>query len=548
MQKAEEGEARATQAYLVATTLGLLCIVPRPFLDSAFGAQVSFLLVMPAVVVAGWWGGAGPAIVTATLSVCGTIGFYLARGGSLLDAGAAGTLIFILMSMTWLCWFGAQLYRLRLRAAEQRSLQPEAALEEPAHTEAAVAQTAFELNQQLQAEQARFDAMRRTHEAVIAKLGHELRTPLNTILGWARLLDADPASTPTVRHAAEVIARNAHHQAELIDRLFDLHGVLNGSVPLDIEPIDAAEVAGRAVQGVAQRAAEKHLSIGNGVPSGSLVQADALRLQQMLGHLLDNAVKFTPEGGHVQLGCERHEQAFVISVTDSGEGLAAEFLPQAFERFRQADDSVTRRHGGLGLGLALVKALAELQHGQVRAFSEGPGRGARFEIELPAHGPVAAPAEAVDDDAVNGWPQTLAGLRVLVVDDEADGRELVGEILTRHGAEVDLAADAEAALQRRAQAHYDLLVSDVAMPGMNGFELLRQWRRQESGSPRRAIALTAFAGAEARQQAQEAGYDCLLNKPVEPGELVRAAAVRRMAADARPRGALRAGGGRAALQ
>lgn len=544
MQQAEEREARATQAYLVATTLGILCIVPRPFLDSAFGAQVSFLLVMPAVVVAGWWGGAGPAIVTAVLSVAGTVGFYVARGGSLLDAGAAGTLIFILMSMTWLCWFGAQLYRLRLRSLER--LQPQ--LPVPAEAEATAAPTVFELNQQLHAEQARFEAVRRTHEAVIAKLGHELRTPLNTILGWARLLDMDPASTPAVRHAAEVIARNARHQAELIDRLFDLHGVFNGSVSLEVHPVDAADVAGRAMQAVAQGAADKHITISNGVPHGERVLADAHRLRQMLEHLLDNAVKFTPEGGHVELGGERRAQSFVISVQDTGEGIAAEFLPQAFERFRQADDSSTRRHGGLGVGLALVKALAELQQGQVHAFSEGLGRGARFEVELPLPEPAEVPATPSADGA--GWPQALAGLRALVVDDEADGRELVCEILTRHGAEVDVAPDAETALQRQARAHYDLLVSDVAMPGMNGYDLLRQWRRHEEGSGlRRAIALTAFAGAEARQLAQDAGYDCLLNKPVEPGELVRAAAAQRTT-DARPqvRGALCTGGGRAALQ
>lgn len=545
MQQAEEREARATQAYLVATTLGILCIVPRPFLDSAFGAQVSFLLVMPAVVVAGWWGGAGPAAVTAVLSVGGTVGFYLARGGSLLDAGAAGTLIFILMSMTWLCWFGAQLHRLRLRSLREQAPALEALDGAPAAAEA----TVFELNQQLRAEQARFEAVRRTHEAVIAKLGHELRTPLNTILGWARLLDADPVSTPAVRHAAEVIARNARHQAELIDRLFDFHGVLNGSVTVDIQPVDAAQLAANAVQAVAQRADAKQVAIGNTVPQGHKVLADARRLQQMVEQLLDNAVKFSPAGGSVKLGGEARERAFVITVEDSGEGIAPEFLPQVFERFRQADDSATRPHGGLGLGLTVVKALAELQQGQVRAFSEGSGRGARFEIELPMPEAAEAPAEQAPEEAGGGWSQALAGQRVLVVDDEADGRELVCEILTRHGAQVDVAADAEAALRCRAHAHYDLLVSDVAMPGMNGYDLLRQWRRRDGSGPRRAIALTAFAGAQARQFAQEAGYDCLLNKPVEPGELVRAACAPH-AADPRATagGALWAGKGRTALQ
>jgi signal transduction histidine kinase/CheY-like chemotaxis protein len=545
MQQPEERQARATQAYLVATTLGILCIVPRPFLDSAFGAQVSILLVMPAVVVAGWWGGAGPAAVTAVLSVGGTVGFYLARGGSLLDAGAAGTLIFILMSMTWLCWFGAQLHRLRLRSLDEQAAAPDAldAAQVPAES------TVFELNQQLRAEQARFDAVRRTHEAVIAKLGHELRTPLNTILGWAHLLDADPASTPAVRHAAEVIARNARHQAGLIDRLFDFHGVLNGSVAVDIQPVDPAQVAAEAMQAVAQRAADKQVSVSNAMPQGLQVLADAQRLRQMVEQLLDNAVKFTPAGGNVRLSGDAREQALVISVEDSGEGIAPEFVPQVFERFRQADDSATRLHGGLGLGLTVVKALAELQQGQVRAFSEGSGRGARFEIELPMPEAAEAPAALAPGEAGGGWSQALAGQRVLVVDDEADGRELVCEILTRHGAHVDVAADAEAALRCRAHAHYDLLVSDVAMPGMNGYELLRQWRQRDGSGPRRAIALTAFAGAQARQLAQEAGYDCLLNKPVEPGELVRAACAPQ-AADPRAtaRGAVWAGKGRTVLQ
>lgn len=546
MQQAQEREARATQAYLVATTLGILCIVPRPLLDSAFGAQVSFLLVMPAVVVAGWWGGAGPATLTATLSVGGTVGFYLARGGSLLDAGAAGTLIFILMSMTWLCWFGAQFHRLRLRGLQQP--QPSSPAPEIDETEAAP--TVFELNRQLQAEQARFDALRRTHDAVIAKLGHELRTPLNTILGWSSLLDMDAATTPAVRHAAEVIARNARHQAALIDRLFDLHDVLLGTVVVNVQAIDPTGPADRAVQKVARRAAERQLTLTLAMPQGVQVLADAHRLQQMLEELLDNTLKFTPVGGRVTVSGEVRAQRLAISVEDCGEGIAPEFLPQVFERFRQADDSTTRRHPGLGVGLALVKVLAQLQRGEVRAFSEGPGHGARFEIELPMPQPAETPMAPPVDEAGAGRSQALAGLQALVVDDEADGRELVCEILARHGARVDTAADAETALRRRAGAHYDLLVSDVAMPGMNGYELMRQWKQHEGSGPGRAIALTAFAGAEALRLAQEAGYDCLLNKPVEPGELVRAAASTPRIAEARPaaRGALGASGGRAALQ
>jgi CheY-like chemotaxis protein len=260
------------------------------------------------------------------------------------------------------------------------------------------------------------------------------------------------------------------------------------------------------------------------VPAGVRVRADAMRLQQMLRNLIGNAVKFTPEGGHIRLSAEHSVQGWVIAVEDTGEGIAQEFLPHVFERFRQGDGSSTRRHGGLGVGLAVVKALAEVQHGQVRAFSDGVGQGARFEIEL-----LALPAASTTgEQPASGWPQSLAGVRALVVDDETDSRELVCEILQRHGAQVDMAADAAAALRRRLTGRYELLVCDIAMPGMDGHELLRQWLRLEGRRPRRAIALTAFADAANRMLAEEAGYDCLLAKPVEPGELIDAASAPRI--------------------
>lgn len=524
MRQPEEREAKVTQAYLVATSLGIACIAPRPFLDNAFGPHISFLLVMPAVAVAGWWGGMGPAAVTAALSVCGTVGFYIARGGSLLDAGAAGTLIFILMSMTWLCWFGAQLHRLRLRGRPPATALQTSTAAVTAAQAAAPTPDAIELQRQLEQQRARLEMARRDNEEFLANLSHELRTPLNAILGWARLLDADPASTPPVRHAAEVIARNARHQADLIDELFDIHRVLDGSVALQIEDVEVAAVLERALQAWAEPLAEKRIEAHNHVPAGVRVRADAMRLQQMLRNLIGNAVKFTPEGGHIRLSAEHGVQGWVIAVEDTGEGIAQAFLPHVFERFRQGDASSTRRHGGLGVGLAVVKALAEVQHGEVRAFSDGVGQGARFEIELPA----LPAASTTGEQAASGWPQSLAGVRALVVDDETDSRELVCEILQRHGAHVDMAADAAAALRRRLTGRYELLVCDIAMPGMDGHELLRQWLRLEGRRPRRAIALTAFADAANRLLAEEAGYDCLLAKPVEPGELIDAASAPRI--------------------
>jgi signal transduction histidine kinase/ActR/RegA family two-component response regulator len=381
------------------------------------------------------------------------------------------------------------------------------------------------------AQAAREEAERagRMKDEFLATLSHELRTPLNAILGWAQVLRQACDDKEEVATGMEVIERNARLQAQLIEDLLDMSRIISGKIRLDLQPVDPAAVVDAALETVRPAADAKSILlervISPGKPGGTL-RGDAGRLQQVLWNLIANAVKFTPEGGTVTVVLRREPHAVEFTVTDTGEGIDPEFLPHLFERFRQADASPGRKHGGLGLGLAIVKQLVELHGGTVRADSEGAGRGSTFIVRLPAAAPHHASQEPAPSrttaPAARGVLPDLAGVSVLVVDDDADARLLVKRLLGQFNAAVTTAGSAQEALDLLSRQRPDVLVSDIAMPGMDGYELMRRLHASANGNGATvaAAALTAFARAEDRDRALAAGFRAHISKPVEPSELV----------------------------
>jgi CheY-like chemotaxis protein/two-component sensor histidine kinase len=327
----------------------------------------------------------------------------------------------------------------------------------------------------------------------------------------------------------DVIERNVRLQTRMIDDLLDMSRIVSGKVRLEVQPIDPAEVI-RAAMATLQPAAEARgieVSLDLRADAGR-VRGDSNRLQQVVWNLLSNAIKFSAPGGRVSVLLEAREGLVEISVQDEGQGISADFLPHVFDRFRQADSSMSRRHGGLGLGLSIVRQLVELHGGTVRAASDGEGRGATFTISLPQMatwaGEVPGPVRGAG--SLEGDATALAGVRVLLVEDDPDSRDLLARILQLNGAGVAVATSAEEALDTVAGGAFDLLISDIGMPGVDGYELLRRLRSRpaEEGGTLPAIALTAFARTEDRTRALRSGYQMHVAKPVEPAELVAAVA------------------------
>jgi PAS domain S-box-containing protein len=376
---------------------------------------------------------------------------------------------------------------------------------------------------------ARMEAQRaaRMKDEFLATLSHELRTPLNAILGWTQVLRMGRQGPEEIKHGLEVIERNARAQVQLIDDLLDLSRILAGQIRLDVQRVTLVDVITAVVESVAPAANAKGVHLEKILdPRGSLVSGDPARLQQVVWNLLTNAIKFTPRGGRVQVLLERVNSHIELSVSDNGIGIPISFLPHVFERFTQKDGTASRSHGGLGLGLAISKQLVELHGGSIQAKSRGEGHGATFTVKLPllvvqdeAESPRVHPTHATDPE--NMLLPNLRALTVLVVDDEADARELVSRVLENQGAKVILAGSGEEALKVIEVNRPDVLVSDVGMPGMDGYQLMRQVRATETKGQRLpAIALTAFARAEDRKRAMLAGYQSHLAKPFDTAELV----------------------------
>ncbi|WP_437278540.1 ATP-binding protein [Sorangium sp. So ce375] len=398
--------------------------------------------------------------------------------------------------------------------------------------------TCTDVDDQKRLEQQRAEVLAQAEETsrlkdeFLAIVSHELRTPLTAILGWARMQRSRPE---LAAKAMEVIERNAVAQAKLIEEILESSRIVTGKTRLYLRQTRVNELVRAAVDAI--RPAADAAAIGLEVhldPGIGDIVCDPDRLQQVVANLLVNAVKFTPSGGRVVIETALRPGGVEVTVTDTGKGIAASFLPHVFERFRQAEAATTRQHGGLGLGLAIVKHLVELHGGTVQARSDGEGRGASFSVRLPVRAVSLAAREGSEVSSEVERPSAgtitrLDGLRVLVVDDEPDARELVTMVLREAGAQADEIGSASAALEMMSRARPDVLISDIAMPEQDGYALLRELRSRapDLGGSVPALALTAFARREDIVQARDAGFQLHLAKPVDPGELV--AAVHRLA-------------------
>ncbi|HEV2612614.1 MAG TPA: MHYT domain-containing protein [Noviherbaspirillum sp.] len=363
----------------------------------------------------------------------------------------------------------------------------------------------------------------------LATLSHELRTPLNSILGWTQLLRLKTHDAATIEKGLETIERNARAQAQLIADLLDMSRIISGKVRMEMRPITLQTVVDSAVATIMPTAQAKNIVLeSHSDPEAGVIAGDADRLQQVMWNLLSNAVKFSGAGGKVQVISRKVDDHVVVTVTDSGIGISPEFLPFVFDRFRQADSSTTRRYGGLGLGLAIVRQLVELHGGTIRAESGGEGKGASFIMRLPVAQPgrstTVKPGEHRDADVLHMeavQPFDLSGITALVVDDDLDALGLVDSLLSECGAEVIRAASAEEALRHLGRHRPDVIISDIGMPGEDGFGFMRKVRAFERGTGNRvpAIALSAFTRLADREQALAAGFDLYISKPFEPAEL-----------------------------
>jgi signal transduction histidine kinase len=359
------------------------------------------------------------------------------------------------------------------------------------------------------------ESANRLKDEFLATLSHELRTPLNAILGWTSMLTRGQVESTRLPRVFEALDRNAQAQAQLIADVLDVSRIITGKLQLEITVADVCDLVARAADAVRPAAYAKNISLVLQRPAGCLVRADSARLQQVFWNLLSNAVKFTPAGGAIRVDIEPDE-SILVAVTDSGVGIPGEFVPFVFERFRQADQTATRAHGGLGLGLSIVRHLVELHGGTVTASSPGLGRGARFEVRLPPLEPEAAAPELGGDapDVVS-----LDGYLILILDDDESTREVVAAALEAAHAEVHVAASAKEARAFLAVRQPALIIADLGMPGEDGFAFIRRVR-QSGARHVPAIALSAYADLATRDAALSAGFSAFVAKPTRAQELV----------------------------
>jgi PAS domain S-box-containing protein len=383
-----------------------------------------------------------------------------------------------------------------------------------------------------ESDRARAEAANRAKDEFLAMISHELRTPLNSMLGWMRLIRSGRLDDETMERGLETIERNTLSQAQLIEDLLDISRVITGKLSLAVEQVEVDSVIQTAVDSVRLAAEARDIKLQMILDSSAgVVSGDRGRLQQVIWNLLSNAIKFTPKRGRVRIQLERVGSSVEITVSDSGKGISPEFLPYVFDRFRQADAGITRTHGGLGLGLSIVRHLVELHGGTVRAESEGEDKGATFVVQLPV-APVRRDRAKEKGPRTHGTrlggfecPPELTGVRVLVVDDEVDTRAMLAVVLGQCEADVrtvSSASEALATLDALDGWRPDLLVSDIGMPDEDGYALIKRIRARptEHGGGIPAVALTAYARLEDRMQALAAGFQIHVAKPVEPAELI----------------------------
>ena len=383
------------------------------------------------------------------------------------------------------------------------------------------------------------EAANRAKDEFLAIVSHELRTPLNAILGWAQILRTTQTNKESSTRGLEIIENNAKAQAKLIEDVLDASRIITGKLRLDVRPIDLGPIIKSAVETARPAAAAKSIHIETALePWGGLVSGDPNRLRQIIWNLIFNAIKFTPNSGKVEVRLQRIDSQVQVTVKDTGQGISADFLPHVFDRFRQADSSRARTHGGLGLGLAIVRHLVELHGGTVHADSDGEGRGSTFTVNLPVMAVRSGETSGTQDASritEAGAPGSanspasqpaLNNLRVLVVDNESDAREILNITLTQCGARVMTATSTREALEILEEWEPDVLVSDIGMPGEDGYSLISKVRAlgPERGGNVPAVAVTGYAGSEERMRLLSAGYQVHVTKPVEMEELIIAIA------------------------
>ena len=380
-----------------------------------------------------------------------------------------------------------------------------------------------------QAAHAEADNANGIKDEFLALLSHELRTPLTSILGWSDMLMEGTLGEVAEKHAFEIIGRNARAQRQLIDDLLDTSRIITGKMRLEVRPVELAPLIEIVVEAVRPAANARNIQLQVVLdPLTSPISGDPQRLQQIIWNLLTNAIKFTPKGGSVEVGLERIKSHLELLISDTGQGIEPAFLPHVFDRFLQSDSSSTRRHGGLGLGLSIVRQLVELHGGTVTALSQGAGLGATFKVTFPLmsvhHVPSnieTRPALIVPKSRTDAQ-LSLRDLRVLVVDDEPDAREVIAAVLTGRGARVVAVESGVDALAELEGPRFHAMVSDIGMPDMDGYSLIQKIRGlpPERGGNVPAVALTAYAGNQDRIRALTSGYQTHISKPVEPAELV----------------------------
>jgi signal transduction histidine kinase/CheY-like chemotaxis protein len=476
-------------------------------------------LYLSAVIVAAWWGGTMPGLVSTAASLV-FIWYSAPSVSALVEPPTAVRLLL----------FGGQAAIVSaligsLRTARRRAeASTRAAAREVAERRRLDAEREH-LAQQLKERADELIAVNRTKDEFLATLSHELRTPLNVMLGWVWRLRHTTLSPEAQERALDTIERNTRLQARLIDDLLDLSRVIRGQFKVDPKPIALADLIQATLEAVAPAAEAKGVGLRANLNSpDDRVMGDAGRLQQVLWNLLSNAVKFTDPGGLVDVSLRRGNGAVHIIVKDTGQGIPPDFLPHVFERFRQGDGSMTRRYGGLGLGLAITRHLVELHGGSVRAESEGEGRGSTFTVSLPIPAvlesgttPAASPSEpALDVD--------LSGITVLVVEDDTDARTLVATLLGDYGARVTAVGTVRDAMASLTRERPDVILTDLKLPGEDGYALLEHVRRLTPGAPVPTATLTALTGDDNRLAALSAGFELFLAKPVDATHLVRAVA------------------------
>jgi PAS domain S-box-containing protein len=359
----------------------------------------------------------------------------------------------------------------------------------------------------------------RLKDEFLATLSHELRTPLNAILGWVQVLKAEGLPPERVKQAIEIIGRNARLQAQLIEDILDVSRIISGKLEIERIPVHAGQLLDAVISGLLPAADAKHLlvtrDLADDVPP---VEGDPQRLQQVFSNVLSNAIKFTPEGGTIAVTCRSFADGTLVQVVDSGIGIAPEFLPFVFDRFRQGDSRATRQHGGLGLGLAIARHNVEAHGGTIEAYSDGLKRGTTIRIQLPG-----ASVPAIDprlNTLERRYPEfRLDDTTIVVVDDQPDSGDLLSELLNRTGARVHCYTRATEAMQSLTKRATDLVIADIAMPDIDGYELIRRIREQSPKLP--AIAVSAYARPQDRKRAFDAGYNAYCAKPIDAGQLLR---------------------------